>query len=76
MQKSVRQLPPMNALRTFSVAGRRLNFRAAAEELGYEAVVGAHLGDTNTENTLIGAAVAVAADPSDTGLVLLDGTIR
>lgn len=34
MQKSVRQLPPMNALRTFSVAGRRLNFRAAAEELG------------------------------------------
>ena len=30
----------------------------------------------DTDNTLIGAAVAVAADPSDTGLVLLDGAIR
>ncbi|TNF21616.1 MAG: LysR family transcriptional regulator [Rhodobacteraceae bacterium] len=27
-------LPPMNALRTFEVAGRRLSFRAASEELG------------------------------------------
>ncbi len=27
-------------------------------------------------NTLIGAAVAVAADPSDVGRVVLDGTIR
>ncbi len=29
-----RKLPPLNALRAFEVAGRRLNFRAAAEELG------------------------------------------
>lgn len=28
-----RQLPPLNALRAFEVAGRRLNFRAAADEL-------------------------------------------
>lgn len=27
-------LPPVNALKAFDVAGRRLNFRAAAEELG------------------------------------------
>ena len=27
-------LPPMNALRSFEVAGRRLSFRAASEELG------------------------------------------
>jgi predicted RecA/RadA family phage recombinase len=31
---------------------------------------------TDTDNTLIGAAVAVAADPSASGLVLLDGVIR
>lgn len=29
-----RSLPPLNALRAFEAAGRRLNFRAAAEELG------------------------------------------
>ena len=29
-----RPLPPLNALRAFEAAGRRLNFRAAAEELG------------------------------------------
>lgn len=29
-----RKLPPLNALRAFEVAGRRLNFRAAADELG------------------------------------------
>lgn len=34
MTKSRNILPPMNALRTFEVAGRRLNFRAASEELG------------------------------------------
>jgi predicted RecA/RadA family phage recombinase len=28
------------------------------------------------DNTLIGAAAAIAANPSDTGTVLLDGTIR
>lgn len=28
------KLPPLNSLRAFEVAGRRLNFRAAAEELG------------------------------------------
>ena len=28
------QLPPLNALRAFEVAGRRLNFRIAADELG------------------------------------------
>jgi hypothetical protein len=27
-------LPPLNGLRAFEAAGRRLNFRAAAEELG------------------------------------------
>jgi len=32
--KSTRNLPPLNALRTFMVAGRRLNFRAASEDLG------------------------------------------
>ncbi len=34
MTQSRRQLPPLNALRAFEVSGRRLNFRAAAEELG------------------------------------------
>lgn len=29
-----RKLPPLNALRAFEVSGRRLNFRAAADELG------------------------------------------
>ena len=28
------QLPPLNALRAFDVAGRHLNFRAAADEMG------------------------------------------
>ncbi len=30
----MRQLPPLNALRAFDAAGRHLNFRAAADELG------------------------------------------
>lgn len=30
----MRQLPPLNALRAFDAAGRHLNFRLAAEELG------------------------------------------
>ncbi|WP_298835887.1 LysR substrate-binding domain-containing protein [uncultured Roseobacter sp.] len=30
----MKQLPPLNGLRAFDVAGRRLSFRAAAEELG------------------------------------------
>lgn len=34
MLPSRRHLPPLNALRAFEVSGRRLNFRAAAEELG------------------------------------------
>ncbi|CAH1651892.1 LysR family transcriptional regulator [Hyphomicrobiales bacterium] len=34
MIPSRRKLPPLNALRAFEVAGRRLSFRAAAEELG------------------------------------------
>ncbi len=34
MPPSRRKLPPLNALRAFEVSGRRLNFRAAAEELG------------------------------------------
>lgn len=34
MEPSRRRLPPLNALRAFEVAGRRLNFRAAADELG------------------------------------------
>ena len=34
MPVSRRRLPPLNALRAFEVAGRRLNFRAAADELG------------------------------------------
>lgn len=43
---------------------------AAAEELGYEAVVGAHKGDVNTENTLIDTAisnksVALILDPAN-----------
>ena len=43
---------------------------AAAIELGYEAVVGAHKGDTNTENTLIDTAisnnsVAIILDPAN-----------
>ncbi|MDE3028391.1 MAG: LysR family transcriptional regulator, partial [Paracoccaceae bacterium] len=28
------QIPPLNGLRAFDVAGRFLNFRAAADELG------------------------------------------
>jgi len=44
--------------------------KAAAEELGYEATVGAHKGDTNTENTLIDTAianksVAIILDPAN-----------
>lgn len=44
--------------------------QATAEELGYEAVVGAHKGDTNTENTLIDTAisnksVAIILDPAN-----------
>lgn len=43
---------------------------ATAEELGYETVVGAHTGDTNTENTLIDTAiannsVAIILDPAN-----------
>lgn len=43
---------------------------ATAEELGYEATVGAHKGDTNTENTLIDTAisnksVAIILDPAN-----------
>ncbi len=43
---------------------------ATAEELGYEATVGAHKGDTNTENTLIDTAisnnsVALILDPAN-----------
>ncbi len=34
MSISRRALPPLNALRAFEVAGRRLNFRAAADDLG------------------------------------------
>ena len=34
MSMSRRALPPLNALRAFEGAGRRLNFRAAAEDLG------------------------------------------
>lgn len=34
MPVSRRHLPPLNALRAFEVAGRRLSFRAAADELG------------------------------------------
>lgn len=34
MMLSRRKLPPLNALRAFEVSGRRLSFRAAAEELG------------------------------------------
>ncbi|MBX5222975.1 LysR family transcriptional regulator [Rhizobium sp. NLR8a] len=34
MTQSRRTLPPLNALRAFEASGRRLNFRAAAEELG------------------------------------------
>lgn len=34
MPVSRRSLPPLNALRAFEVAGRRLNFRAASDELG------------------------------------------
>ena len=30
----MQQLPPLNALRAFDVAGRHMNFRAAADELG------------------------------------------
>lgn len=43
---------------------------AAAEELGYTTSVGAHKGDTNTENTLIDAAIsnksaAIILDPAN-----------
>lgn len=43
---------------------------ATAKELGYEAVVGAHKGDTNTENTLIDTAIsnkskAIILDPAN-----------
>lgn len=43
---------------------------AAAEELGYKTSVGAHKGDTNTENTLIDAAIsnksaAIILDPAN-----------
>lgn len=34
MPVSRRTLPPLNALRAFEAAGRKLNFRAAADELG------------------------------------------
>lgn len=34
MMPSRRKLPPLNALRAFEVSGRRLSFRAAADELG------------------------------------------
>lgn len=34
MVSNRRSLPPLNALRAFEVAGRSLNFRAAADELG------------------------------------------
>jgi LysR family glycine cleavage system transcriptional activator len=34
MRAKRNELPPMNALRSFEVAGRRLSFRAASEELG------------------------------------------
>lgn len=34
MISSRRKLPPLNALRAFEVSGRRLSFRAAADELG------------------------------------------
>jgi len=34
MSKLRRKLPPLNALRAFEASGRRLNFRAAADELG------------------------------------------
>ncbi|MGB4779023.1 D-ribose ABC transporter substrate-binding protein [Microbacterium sp.] len=44
--------------------------KATAEDLGYEATVGAHKGDTNTENTLIDTAisnksVAIILDPAN-----------
>jgi erythritol transport system substrate-binding protein len=44
--------------------------KAAAEELGYEAKVGAHKGDTNTESTLIDTAItnqskAIILDPAN-----------
>ncbi|GAB3604527.1 substrate-binding domain-containing protein [Microbacterium aureliae] len=43
---------------------------ATAKELGYEATVGAHKGDTNTENTLIDTAIsnqskAIILDPAN-----------
>lgn len=34
MPLSRKSLPPLNALRAFEASGRRLNFRAASEELG------------------------------------------
>ncbi|WP_426125894.1 LysR substrate-binding domain-containing protein [Pararhizobium sp. PWRC1-1] len=34
MARSRKGLPPLNAIRAFEVAGRQLNFRAAADELG------------------------------------------
>jgi len=44
--------------------------QATAEELGYEATVGAHNGDTNTENSLIDTAIsnqsaAIILDPAN-----------
>ncbi|WOF22392.1 D-ribose ABC transporter substrate-binding protein [Microbacterium betulae] len=44
--------------------------KATAEELGYEATVGAHKGDANTENTLIDTAIsnqskAIILDPAN-----------
>jgi len=44
--------------------------KAAAEKLGYTATVGAHKGDTNTENTLIDTAIsnnskAIILDPAN-----------
>ena len=40
--------------------------KATAEELGYEATVAAHKGDTNTESNLIDAAITNGAKALDT----------
>ncbi|TQS73299.1 DUF2190 family protein [Rhodobacteraceae bacterium] len=42
----------------------------------YLAAGGGDLTTTASGNTLVGVTLAAAADPSDTGLVLLDGVIR
>lgn len=42
----------------------------------YWDAVAATLTTTETDNVLVGAAVLAAANPSATGTVLLDGTIR